>query len=214
MFTLLHNTNDQHFIISAMRTVFWQEQRVLILSDLHLGKTTHFRKAGIAVPHLMFKEDLHKLWHCVQYFKPKKIIVVGDLFHSTNNKEHLLFAKWMQDLHDIEFILVKGNHDILDNNWYADCGITVAENFYKINNIAFVHDAAQLTDAAYTFSGHIHPGVLIKGLGRQNLRFPCFHFSPLVCTLPAFGSFTGLAVLKQTKKDTVYAIVEETVVKV
>ena len=30
--------------------MFWEEEKALIVSDLHFGKTGHFRKSGIAVP--------------------------------------------------------------------------------------------------------------------------------------------------------------------
>jgi metallophosphoesterase superfamily enzyme len=56
---------------------------VLIVSDLHFGKTGHFRKSGIAVPQSVYKKDLQRLFHQVQYFQPRKLIVVGDLFHSS-----------------------------------------------------------------------------------------------------------------------------------
>ena len=47
---LSHNIFNQTFLLSAQRTVFWEEEKTLILSDLHLGKSGHFRKSGIAIP--------------------------------------------------------------------------------------------------------------------------------------------------------------------
>ncbi len=68
------------FLLSAHRTVFWEEEKTLILSDLHLGKSGHFRKSGIAIPQNIMKEDLQRLLSEVQFYQPKKIIIVGDLF--------------------------------------------------------------------------------------------------------------------------------------
>ena len=58
---ILHTIQEQHFWLSAHRAIFWEEQKALILSDLHFGKTGHFRKAGIAVPQQVYKEDLQRL---------------------------------------------------------------------------------------------------------------------------------------------------------
>ncbi len=64
------------------RCLYWEEERSLILSDLHFGKTGHFRKAGIAVPQSVYREDLLRLLSLIQYFQPRQLLVVGDLFHS------------------------------------------------------------------------------------------------------------------------------------
>ena len=58
---VLYQLCDQKLWLSAERCIFWEEQSALIVSDLHLGKTGHFRKAGIAVPQSVFKEDLQHL---------------------------------------------------------------------------------------------------------------------------------------------------------
>src|SRR5687768_3729835 len=107
---LLHQINKQNFWLSADRCVYWEENKTLILSDLHFGKTGHFRKAGIAVPQDVFKNDLLRLMAQVQFFQPDQIVVVGDLFHSHANKELELFKKWREDISHVQVHLVKGNH--------------------------------------------------------------------------------------------------------
>jgi uncharacterized protein len=67
---------------------------------------------------------------------------------------------------------------------------------------------------AFTFCGHLHPGVVINGMGKQSLRFPCFYFSPRHCILPAFSRFTGMANITANKSDTLFAIVEDALIKV
>ena len=81
-----YNIHQQNFWLSPQRCVFWQEQSALIVSDLHFGKTGHFRKNGIAVPTDIYKEDLQRLIDQLQFFKAKQIIAVGDLFHISANK--------------------------------------------------------------------------------------------------------------------------------
>jgi uncharacterized protein len=211
-----HIINNNHFWLSAERCIFWEEEKILIVSDLHFGKTGHFRKSGIAVPQNIFKEDLQRLVSQVQFYKPEILLVVGDMFHSSDNKEHELFLKWRNDFPELSIHLVKGNHDILKASWYSKTDIIVHPKQYSIKEFCFAHDVEQSdcdTSAEYFFTGHIHPGVVLNGMGKQTLRFPCFYFNHKFAILPAFSRFTGLAAIDSKKNDSVYAIVEKSVIK-
>jgi uncharacterized protein len=213
-----HTINQNNFILNSNRTVFWEKEKILILSDLHLGKTGHFRKSGIAVPAAVMKEDMQRFVSAIQFYNPLQVVIVGDLFHSVQNKEHELFLKWRNDLLHIPVLLVKGNHDIVPEAWYRNANIKTVEKIWYKNNFAFVHqieDAAKedLNEDNYFFSGHIHPAVSIKGLGRQSLRFPCFYFTKKYAVLPAFGKFTGTYLVEPTNKEITFVIVEDSVIK-
>jgi uncharacterized protein len=192
---------------------------MLILSDLHLGKTGHFRKAGIGVPATIMKEDMQRFVAAVQFYKPSLVVIVGDLFHSVENKEHELFLKWRTDLQHLPILLVKGNHDIVPETWYKNAGIETAEKIWRRNNFLFVHQAEDISDedlleADYFFSGHIHPAVSIKGLGKQSLRFSCFYFTQKYAVLPAFGKFTGTYLVEPSKGEKAFAIVNNSIVSI
>src|SRR5690349_22884410 len=107
----------QSLCLSSERSIFWENERSLIVSDLHFGKTGHFRKSGIAVPQTVYKEDLQRLVTLLNDFRPEQMIVVGDFFHSHANTELELFKKWRNDFPQLKIILVKGNHDILHEAW-------------------------------------------------------------------------------------------------
>jgi DNA ligase-associated metallophosphoesterase len=201
--------------LSAHRCVFWEEAKALIVSDLHFGKTGHFRKSGIAVPQAVYKEDLQRLVHLLQYFQPRQLLVVGDLFHSHQNKELELFQRWRHDFPDLAIHLIKGNHDILHESWYRQCGIHVAADELQINCFRFRHDLDEVVPPgdAYFFSGHIHPGVRIKGNAKQSLSFPCFYFAKAFCVLPAFSRFTGIALVRPDYEENVFAIVNDHIVQ-
>lgn len=213
-----HIIQNNTFWLSTQRCLFWEEEQALILSDLHFGKTGHFRKSGIAVPQYIYREDLQRLVAQIAYFKPKKIIAVGDLFHSEANKELELFLKWRNDFPELDFVLVKGNHDILHIDWYTKAGIQVQEGVYTLGDFGFLHDLseANLTSqqSNFIFSGHMHPGVLIKGIGKQSLQFPCYYFTHKSAILPAFSKFSGMAIIEKKKNDTIYAIVNQSLVKI
>jgi DNA ligase-associated metallophosphoesterase len=211
---LLHSFKGQHFWLSGEKAIFWEEQGILLLSDLHLGKSGHFRKEGIAVPNAVMKEDMQRLLFLLQHFRPKKLVVVGDFFHSHANKELELFLRWRADIGYQEIVLIRGNHDILKAAWYRDANIEVVEGCMRIGDFCLAHDPADASPDTYTFCGHVHPGVVLNGLARQSLRLPCFYFGRNYCILPAFGKFTGLATVRPEDDETVFLIAEGAVVKV
>jgi DNA ligase-associated metallophosphoesterase len=206
-----HHWHGQTFWLTKERLMYWEQEKMLIASDLHIGKTGHFRKHGIAVPQDIYKEDMQRLFTAIQYFKPKQFVIVGDLFHSHANKELLLFTRWRNDFPSIDFILVKGNHDILPAAWYADNNIKVYDCL-ELNDILLVHDKDCKTNPAINgtvkgiISGHIHPAVVVSSGPRQAVRLPCFYFNGRQCILPAYSHFTGTFALHPQKRDAVYAI--------
>jgi len=210
---------NQDLCLSSDRSIYWEQEKALVVSDLHIGKTGHFRKAGIAVPQSVFKEDLQRLISLIQYFKPLKLIVVGDMFHSTANKELELFTKWRADFEGLDIKLVKGNHDILRKNWYTESSIELFDSTLKIAGFCFQHDPGECGKEEdgkdhYVFSGHIHPGITIHGAGKQSLKFPCFYFTDTYCILPAFSRFTGMVSIRPKDDDITFAIVNNTILRV
>jgi DNA ligase-associated metallophosphoesterase len=195
--------------LSPGRCLYLEQQKTLVLSDLHFGKTGHFRKSGIAVPQQVYQEDLHRLLEQVQHFRPVTILFTGDLFHSDENREHELFARWREGIRDARLLLVRGNHDRLPDDMYTSIGIELHAEHYRLGPFGFIHDIGQGVpdEGAYWFSGHLHPGVRLSGVGKQSLSFPCFHFTPGHAILPAFSHFTGLKMIRAAKGDQVFAIV-------
>ncbi len=216
--SLLHTVHQNQFWLSPERCIYWEDQKTLIVADLHFGKAGHFRKSGIGIPQNVFREDLQRLFHLIQFYKPVKVIIVGDLFHSRENREMDFFLKWRQDFASLEIILVKGNHDILDQQWYHAAGILVKDSVLHYPGFSFIHDPAEIkqtnpdTPGNYFFSGHLHPGVTVKSAGKQALSFPCFYFGKDYAVLPAFGKFTGTSKIKQKKGESIYAIVAQTII--
>jgi DNA ligase-associated metallophosphoesterase len=220
-----HKIKDQQLWLTSERTMFWEDAKTLVVTDLHFGKTGHFRKSGIPVPSLVYKEDLQRLITQIQYFQPEELIVVGDMFHSRENRELDLFLKWRADLPDISFRLVKGNHDILQEKWYENAGIQLCPQTHTRQHFHFIHDINDHLNGksnykvkphnsrSYFFSGHIHPGVRLQGSGRQSLCFPCFCFGKEYAILPAFSRFTGTAIISPGKEEQVFAIVDQQLVQ-
>lgn len=212
-----HTIHNNNFWVSPERSLYWEEENTLIVADLHLGKTGHFRKSGIAVPQTVYKADLQRLLAQLYLYKAERLIIVGDFTHSSFNKELDLFQKWRKDFSLLQIDLVKGNHDILEDGWYHEAGIILHEWELLVKGFLFRHEDKRLKQQdhgkiIYTFSGHIHPGITLKGSGRQSLRLPCFYFAKEYCILPAFSRFSGMHQVKPEKGETVYAVTDEEVI--
>ena len=211
---LSFSVSGEQLWLSPHKAVYWESTGTLIVSDLHFGKTGHFRKAGIAVPQHVFRNDLQRLFDLVSFFRPHTILIVGDFFHSAENREADLFARWRNDHNGIIIKLVLGNHDIFSRDWYTTNNIEVFENIYSQGPFSFVHEwlpEMESETETYFFSGHIHPGVRLSGMGRQSLRLPCFYFGRNAAILPAFSEFTGLAILEPDAGSRVFVIAEKKV---
>ena len=216
---LPHIIHNNSFWVSPERCLFWEEENTLIVADLHLGKSGHFRKSGIAVPQSIYKADLQRLIAQLYLFKAERLIIVGDLTHSTINKELDLFKKWRKDFSLLHIDLVKGNHDILEDGWYNEADIKVSSWKLAAGSFIFLHDIKarkKLTEdetKLYAFTGHLHPGISLKGQGKQLLHFPCFYFTKEHCVLPAFSRFTGTYKVMPQKNEVVYALMENTIMR-
>lgn len=215
--SVLHIIHDNHFWLSPHRCIYWEEKKALIIADLHLGKSGHFRKSGIAVPQQLLMNDLHRLFHCIQYFKPEKLFIAGDMFHSTANKELDLFMRWRNDISHVQIHLIKGNHDILHNSFYTNAAIDISDLQLNHHPFYFVHDISGMKEniqaQSFYFSGHIHPGIVMYGGSRQSLRFPCFYFTENYAVLPAFSAFAGYCIVRPKKKDKVFALVKDSIME-
>jgi metallophosphoesterase superfamily enzyme len=69
-----------HFLLLTQRAIFWQETQTLLIGDIHLGKITHFRKEGIAVPPNAIENNFKRLNELVQNTGATRIIFLGDYF--------------------------------------------------------------------------------------------------------------------------------------
>ena len=194
------------------RAIYWQKKKTLLVADLHIGKSTHFRKHGIAVPARVATSNLDKLSQTIENYDIEHIIILGDLFHSKINQEWEVFVKWRKDYTSIEVSLVIGNHDILKKEQYHSAIINVFRKlsvgpFLCIHDIHQVKNKKQVTP--YILSGHVHPAVELRNKGRQRLKLPCFYFGQNYGILPAFGSFTGTHIIKPKENDQIFIIAED-----
>lgn len=196
------------FTVLIEKSLYWETEKTLIISDVHLGKSNHFRKSGIPLSLGAELADLNKIAFLIKVYQPKRVLFLGDLFHSNHNAQWDLFATWIKPYQDIEFQLVLGNHDLLPEYVYATTGLKCFERI-EINGICFSHEPLEDYNG-YHICGHIHPGIRLVGKANQSVRIPCFLVKEDQMILPAFGSLTGLYIIDPKVDEIVFGIADST----
>ncbi|MBL7952417.1 MAG: ligase-associated DNA damage response endonuclease PdeM [Flavobacteriales bacterium] len=202
----------ERLVLHPHRAIYWERLSWLIVSDLHLGKAAHFRKAGVPLPEGHDTATLQRLDSLLHFFTPERLLILGDLFHSSHNRSWELFEDWASCQH-ARLHLVQGNHDILADRRYADAGLQVCHDTLEEGPFVFSHDPVE-RPGCYVIGGHVHPGVVLTGQGRQNLRLPCFAFGPDLGLLPAFGTNTGTFTIAPDAAQRIYATTDRAVLDV
>ncbi|APQ18150.1 ligase-associated DNA damage response endonuclease PdeM [Maribacter hydrothermalis] len=200
--------NNQSFTMHPHGVLFWQEKSILLISDVHLGKVSHFRKFGAAVPQKAVQKNFDLLDEVIAYFKPEVIVFMGDLFHSSLNKEWKIFEKWTSNITS-KIILVVGNHDIISPVKYKELGIEVVPEI-QLDSFLLTHHPEE-KKGFFNICGHIHPAVRLKGIGKQSMRLRCFYKTDGQLLLPAFGEFTGSHTISPVKNCQIFALLDNTV---
>ncbi|UII30003.1 ligase-associated DNA damage response endonuclease PdeM [Fulvivirga ulvae] len=206
---------DNTFSLYPEKAVLWKAKGVLLISDLHLGKVNHFRRSGIAVPHSPNDQNIERLITLLQQLKPERVLFMGDLFHSHYNPEWEVFGQVLKYFPAISFELVMGNHDIMSDYQYVKHQLIIHKKPLEMDTFMMSHEPLEeVPEGYYNFAGHIHPGVQLRGRGRQGVKLPCFYFGDKQALLPAFGEFTGLYKIKPKEGDRVFVIVDNNVLRV
>lgn len=203
--------NDSTFVLHPSGSVFWEEKMTLMISDVHLGKVSHFRKYGVAIPENSVSKNFERLDAVLEFFNPEKVIFLGDLFHSKKNMEWELFEIWVNAT-SIPIFLVAGNHDVIDQRHYELLGIEVVSEIL-VDGFLLTHHPEE-REGFFNFCGHIHPAIFLQGIGRQSIKLPCFFKKNNQMIFAAFGEFTGTYVLTPDEDDCVYAIAKDQIVTV
>jgi DNA ligase-associated metallophosphoesterase len=208
---------NQDLLLLPQKAIYWQQEKALLVADVHMGKVGHFRKAGIAVPRDMEQDDLAVLSDLIDEHRPEKIIFLGDLFHSDKNADWDWFVLWRRQFPKLELILIRGNHDIIHDSHYINLNVALHHQL-SIGPFLMLHkpldDSALEQAEGYVFCGHIHPGVSLSGRARQHLTLPCFAFGSKQAILPSFGKFTGRVAIRDQRTDRIFAVAQNKVIAI
>jgi uncharacterized protein len=206
---------NQQFVLLPEKALFLPEKQWLFIADPHFGKAAHFRKAGIPIPENLHVDDLAKIQGLIRDYTPSDIYFLGDLFHSDINDAWLILDDFVNSFDEVNFHLIKGNHDILPDSLYQSSKLIIHREPLVLDQLILTHEPLEkVPEGLFNLCGHVHPGISLRGVGKQYIRLPCFFVSPDQMILPAFGRFTGLAAMKCTKEDKAFVITEKKVIPI
>ena len=186
--------------------IHWRQEETLFLADPHFGKTATFREAGIPVPEQTTRDDCERINKLIVQTKSKRLIILGDFFHSRNGKTETVretLISWRTCFPELEIHLIRGNHDLRAGDPWTELTIFCHDDPWIFNGIECRHNPVLHSNSHY-LAGHIHPGYTLRDSGKSALRAACFHLSHLFIILPAFGSFTGLKNIKPAHEDRIF----------
>lgn len=194
------------------RAIYWRRQKTLIVSDLHWGKTGHFRKNGIAVPLISQEKDEIILADLIRRHNIDRLIIAGDMFHSRQNLQTDNFLHWRDTHSSLAIELVSGNHDILDERVYALKKILVHPDVLDFDSFCISHDQL-MGSTKFHIHGHIHPSFIASGKGRNAVKLPCFCLDEQRLVLPSFGRFTGNHNVSPAEYNHIYVVAGKEVIQ-
>ena len=172
-----------HVFIS--KSVFFPENGILAIGDLHVGYEQSLIQSGILLPEQQVGEIIKDLQNIINEIKKrnyelKKIIFLGDIKHYFNYewKEKFNFDKILDFLRDFvkdsDIILIKGNHDKFDFSGKE------MKNYYFKDGIMFFHGHMSfpqiLEERVETWVlGHLHPSVSLSDKSNiKREKYKCF----------------------------------------
>ena len=166
--------------------LFWEEQSLLVVSDLHLEKGSSFASRGVLLPPWDTIATLGRLGAVIARHDPRTVIALGDSFHdrsahdrlSASNRDIIAAFQLRRD-----WIWISGNHDPA---LPSHLGGVVAQEV-AIGPIVFRHEPS---GASGEIAGHLHPKARVSTRGRSMER-RCFASDGERAVMPAFGAYTG-----------------------
>jgi hypothetical protein len=166
--------------------LYWPEQSLLAVADLHLEKGSSFAARGQLLPPYDTAATLARLARLITNYAPRAVIALGDNFHdgggparlSAENRDNLLALQRGRD-----WIWITGNHDPhpADN---------IGGAFHAAMNIGVLTFRHRPTGAEGEIAGHLHPVARVSQRGRAVSR-RCFAADATRLVMPAFGAFAG-----------------------
>lgn len=167
--------------------LWWAAERLLVVSDLHLGKSERLaRRGGTLLPPYETRETLSRLEADIGTTDPASVICLGDSFDDSAAADALEeeATLWITRLMaGRRWIWIEGNHD----PGPVTLGGSHLQSLRQ-GPLLFRHIAEP--GAKGEISGHYHPKFTLSARG-QRISRPCFMVDSRRMILPAYGRYTG-----------------------
>jgi uncharacterized protein len=198
----------------AEKAAYLEDKQTLLVADIHLGKSETFQSLGIPISNQVNQTTLNRLEQLCLKFKPQRLFILGDLFHSKYALVDEVLEGWsqFQAAIDAEVVLIVGNHDRHLIQALKNASIQCLTHAIEVDNLRLSHEPSPQREFL-NICGHIHPCVHLKEKLDQ-LRLPCFYLDRTqnLLVLPSFGEFTGAYEVPLKRNSAAYVIADDCVV--
>lgn len=195
MTPLLWTAAGESVSLWADRALGWQD--VLLVADVHLGKSAVFRAAGLPIPPGDLEHDLARLSALVAAAGPRRLVILGDFVHGATSESVVRTVGMWREKLAAELFVVRGNHDRHLPNWPTSWQVNEYPAGHREGPFALHHEPTRAPGAC-AVAGHVHPTVTV-GRAADRLRFPGFVFEKDGILLPAFTQFSGGPVIARAE---------------
>ncbi|HRZ85465.1 MAG TPA: metallophosphoesterase [Candidatus Paceibacterota bacterium] len=183
MKTKFKNENIEYEFIG--KTLFFKNEKILVVGDLHLGYELMLKESGTNMPLSQINQTLEELEDVIKKLEQRKIklnklIFLGDIKHyfSYKKQERNIFIELLnlieKHINKEDIVFIRGNHEKLES-------LERTFVFYYVyQDIAFIH-GDKIFPEIFTkkikrvVMGHLHPAINISDY--QNIRsekYKCF----------------------------------------
>jgi len=175
-------------IADCAGALYWSEEGVLAVADLHLEKGSSFAARGVLLPPYDTAATLARLSRLIVRYAPRMVIALGDSFHDGGGPARIADtdrAELGALQRGREWIWIAGNHDPDPVDGLG--GVSAAT--LAIGALMFRHQP-EAGAATGEIAGHLHPIARVHGRGRTVSR-RCFASDGTRVVMPAFGAYAG-----------------------
>ena len=181
--------------------LYWPEEQLLVVSDLHLEKGSAFAARGILLPPYDTASTLEWLAAVLARYWVRTFVALGDNFHDADGPARLS-ARDRAALLDLQrgrdWIWIAGNHDPDPRDGVGG----VFARSLALGPLLFRHQPKpQAGDGE--IAGHLHPSARVRQRGRMLTR-RCFASDGKRLVMPAFGAYTGGLNIRDTAFVTLF----------
>jgi len=168
--------------------VYWPDERLLAVADLHLEKGSAFAARGVLLPPYDTTATLARLAKLIEHYSPALVVASGDSFHDGGGPARMpevSRAALAVLQRGRDWLWLAGNHDPDPPQGVG--GRVAAE--LAIGSLTFRHEPSPHC-ADGEIAGHLHPSARVAQRGRGVAR-RCFAADAKRMVMPAFGAYAG-----------------------
>jgi DNA ligase-associated metallophosphoesterase len=168
--------------------LWWADERLLVVADLHFEKGSSFARRGQFLPPYDTAETLLHLARLIDRYDPATFIALGDSFHDEEGdgrmcaRDHAVLTRLQKGRN---WIWIAGNHDPAAPRGLAGDHM----ESLVFGRLVFRHEPKRGVPVG-EIAGHLHPAARVAGRGRT-VRRRCFVGDGERLVLPAFGAYAG-----------------------